>query len=69
MTKNQDCMTLPVRWEQAPAREDFWQELRTASRWLLLLDYDGTLAPFHQDRMKATPYAGGTERREQLLKI
>lgn len=69
MTKNQDCMTLPVRWEQAPAREDFWQELRAASRWLLLLDYDGTLAPFHQDRMKATPYAGVKERLEQLLKI
>jgi trehalose-phosphatase len=33
---------------------------------LLLLDYDGTLAPFHDDRMQALPWPGVTERLEQL---
>jgi trehalose-phosphatase len=29
---------------------------------LLMLDYDGTLAPFHIDRFQATPYAGVEDR-------
>jgi trehalose-phosphatase len=33
---------------------------------LLLLDYDGTLAPFHDDRMQALPWPGVTDRLEQL---
>jgi trehalose-phosphatase len=33
---------------------------------LLLLDYDGTLAPFQDDRMQALPWPGVTERLEQL---
>lgn len=62
-------MTLPDCWESAPARGKFWDGLRSAKRWLLLLDYDGTLAPFHEDRMKATPYAGVVERLEPLLAL
>jgi trehalose-phosphatase len=34
----------------------FFDKLRRASRRLLLLDYDGTLAPFTPDRMRAFPY-------------
>jgi trehalose 6-phosphate phosphatase len=34
----------------------FFARLREASRRLLLLDYDGTLAPFTPDRMRAFPY-------------
>lgn len=34
----------------------FWEQLRIASRRLLLLDYDGTLAPFAADRKRALPY-------------
>lgn len=34
----------------------FFNQLRQASSRLLLLDYDGTLAPFTPDRMRAFPY-------------
>ncbi|QLH37664.1 MAG: hypothetical protein HWD61_15220 [Parachlamydiaceae bacterium] len=37
--------------------------------FLLLLDYDGTLAPFTPNRFEAWPYEGITERLEELLKI
>jgi trehalose-phosphatase len=36
--------------------------LQAARRSLLMLDYDGTLAPFHVDRFRATPYPGVEER-------
>lgn len=66
MEKKERCTTLPAPWEAAPARGKFWQELRAAQRWLLLLDYDGTLSPFHVDRMQALPYAGVVERLEPI---
>jgi len=31
------------------------QQLRSAARSVLMLDYDGTLAPFHINRFEATP--------------
>ena len=34
----------------------FFRGLRSAAPRLLLLDYDGTLAPFHTDRFQAHPY-------------
>ncbi|HDP24944.1 MAG TPA: trehalose-phosphatase [Deltaproteobacteria bacterium] len=37
---------------------DFWDRLIHARETLLGLDYDGTLAPFHEDRMDAVPYPG-----------
>ena len=36
----------------------FFYELSRARESALLLDYDGTLAPFHVDRDKAVPYPG-----------
>ena len=36
---------------------------------LLLLDYDGTLAPFHDDRMQAVPWPGIRERLELLSSL
>ncbi len=38
--------------------ERFLVRLRNAGQSVLLLDYDGTLAPFRQDTHKATPYPG-----------
>ena len=35
----------------------FFQKLRSASQRVLLLDYDGTLAPVVVDRNQAFPYA------------
>jgi trehalose-phosphatase len=37
---------------------DFWDRVRTARKRCLVLDYDGTIAPFHEDRMAATPLLG-----------
>lgn len=36
---------------------------------LLMLDYDGTLAPFVKERMQATPYPGVRERLTDLAKL
>ena len=36
----------------------FWEQLATAGNAALLLDYDGTLAPFHNDPAQAYPYPG-----------
>lgn len=38
--------------------EEFFAGFTAASRPLLLLDYDGTLAPFHVDRFEAVPWPG-----------
>jgi len=42
----------PITVEHIP---DFWERLSNAPSAFLALDYDGTLAPFHVDRMRATP--------------
>lgn len=44
--------------EKAAALPAFLQQVRFAPRSVLLLDYDGTLAPFHVDRSLAYPYRG-----------
>jgi trehalose-phosphatase len=46
--------------------ERFWARLRTATAGILMLDYDGTLAPFTQQRDSASPYPGVEERLERL---
>lgn len=40
---------------------NFWRHIAAAPEVALLLDYDGTLAPFHVDRLKAVPLAGITD--------
>ncbi len=40
---------------------EFFRSFTRATRPLLLLDYDGTLAPFRVDRFKARPWAGVRE--------
>lgn len=47
--------------EKAEKLEDFFRALRGAANPVLLLDYDGTLAPFRIDRFKARPWAGVRE--------
>jgi len=37
---------------------DFWKRLENSARAILLLDYDGTLAPFRDERHRAVPYPG-----------
>jgi trehalose-phosphatase len=40
--------------------QDFFQSVASARQSVLLLDYDGTLAPFRLDRYQAVPYHGVT---------
>jgi trehalose-phosphatase len=49
-----------VGWESIPVAgiPEFWERLAAAGRKYLVLDYDGTLAPFRVDRMSAFPLDG-----------
>lgn len=48
---------------------DFWERVAASRHAILLLDYDGTLAPFHTDRMKAHLYDGMAECLERLAEL
>ena len=47
----------------------FQEKLSVASHKVLLLDYDGTLAPFTEERMTAVPYPGIEELISKRLDI
>jgi trehalose 6-phosphate phosphatase len=47
--------------------ESFLQTVACARRSLLMLDFDGTLAPFHHDRGKVLPYPGITPVLQEIL--
>jgi trehalose 6-phosphate phosphatase len=49
--------------------EFFLQAVAQASQSLLMLDFDGTLAPFHKDRRKAFPYRGISSLLEKILEL
>ncbi|MFP5350441.1 MAG: trehalose-phosphatase [Gammaproteobacteria bacterium] len=51
----------PVAPPSGPKIDAFFAKLAPAARRLLLLDYDGTLAPFQVDPASAEPYAGVRE--------
>ncbi len=46
---------------------DFFERLRGAPRRALLLDYDGTLAPFRLDPAEAAPYPGVPEALDAIM--
>jgi trehalose-phosphatase len=52
----------PQLWTMSAEAAALEQSLRAAPRSVLMLDYDGTLAPFHVDRFAATPYRGVEDR-------
>jgi trehalose 6-phosphate phosphatase len=56
----------PVTEEATKTQQKFFATFTPGTRPLLLLDYDGTLAPFRVDRSKARPYTGV---REAIAKI
>ena len=58
-----DMRALDPRFEWAA----FFDRVRKAPARVLLLDYDGTLAPFSADRDRAYPYAGVRDALERLL--
>ena len=47
--------------------EAFYRRVRGAPARVLLLDYDGTLAPFREERDRAVPYPGVAEVLRQIL--
>ncbi len=47
--------------------EDVFKQLAQANKSALLLDYDGTLAPFQEDRDKAIPYPGVAELLDEII--
>ena len=47
----------------------FLEKVENAKRRVLLLDYDGTLAPFMADRESASPYQGVPELLDYLMRI
>jgi trehalose-phosphatase len=52
----------PLPWAESAEAADLWRRLPSESRSLLMLDYDGTLAPFYIDRFAALPYPGVEDR-------
>lgn len=48
--------------------DDFFAQLQSAARRLLLLDYDGTLAPFHIEPSAARPYPGIREQLDEIMR-
>jgi trehalose-phosphatase len=50
-----------------PMIDDFFARLRRATERVLLLDYDGTLAPFHVDPARAFPYPGVVGRLDAIM--
>jgi len=60
---------LPPSWQTAAAKDRWWKRVAEAPHSVLMLDYDGTLAPFKLDRMEALPYPGIEERLSRLLAL
>ena len=59
---------IPQPWDEtSPHALDFAARIGSAQRPLLLCDYDGTLAPFRENKMEAVPYPGVAERLERIL--
>ena len=56
-----------TRLALAPPGPSFFRRIAAAPFRVLMLDYDGTLAPFRVERDRAVPYPGVEERVEALL--
>jgi trehalose-phosphatase len=60
---------LPPLWTQSTEAACLRQSLQSGGRSVLMLDYDGTLAPFRIDRFQAVPYGGVEDRLEVLSRL
>ena len=56
----------PAQWTADPDAGELRRRVSAAPGRLLMLDYDGTLAPFREARDEAVPYPGVRERLERL---
>jgi trehalose-phosphatase len=59
----------PLPWAKSAEAAGLWRRLQSEPRSLLMLDYDGTLAPFHIDRFAALPYPGVEDRLAVLSEL
>jgi len=50
------------------AYNDFFRSLTAAKQGVLMLDYDGTVAPFSRDRRHASPYPGISESLAEIMR-
>jgi trehalose-phosphatase len=58
-----------VAWRQSDQARQLAALLGNARRSVLMLDYDGTLAPFEEERLRAVPYPGVAERLAHLARL
>jgi trehalose-phosphatase len=67
MNQQQTDALESVRLDQHAAHlPDFWERVERAPHVGLFLDFDGTLAPFHADRMQAFPLPGTRQAVERI---
>jgi trehalose 6-phosphate phosphatase len=59
---------MPSAATSVPELGAFFETIEKATQRVLLLDYDGTLAPFCADRLGAVPYPGVTELLQSIMK-
>ncbi len=59
----------PPLWTNSDEAPVWWGRLRSQAHSVLLLDYDGTLAPFHVDRFAAHAYPGVEDRLALLAEL
>ena len=52
-----------------PFSDRFWSEMKTAASRILMIDYDGTIAPFQMNRALAFPYPGIIELLRKINKL
>jgi trehalose-phosphatase len=63
-------LSTPPAWRTACKEQaKFFEQLGAAPRSVLILDYDGTVAPFHLDKMQAFPYPGVEAQLTQMLAL
>jgi len=59
---------LSLKAEHPPQIRSFLKAVAESRRRLLMLDYDGTLAPFRQQRDKAVPYPEVASKLEEIIR-
>lgn len=63
-------LSIPPAWSKAHEDQHrFFERIASAPRSVLISDYDGTLAPFQNDKMQAFPYKGLEARLSKMLAL
>ena len=57
----------PKPWTGVQDQVELRSRIQRVPATILMLDYDGTLAPFKEDKMRAYPYPGIEQRLERIL--